>query len=87
MLRLMSCERNWTGFACLESITMNQCGPVVSKEERKSRTKDQSMHHTDEFAWVAGYVFFGSAFQQGFVTSRHYTFWGNLPLNIAMVSL
>ena len=51
----MSCERNWTGFACLKSTTMNQFGPVVSKEERKLRTKDQSMHHPDEFALVAGY--------------------------------
>ena len=58
MLGLMSSKRNWTGFACLKSITMNQFGPVVSKEERKSRTKDQSMRHTDEFAWVAGYVCF-----------------------------
>ena len=54
----MSCEGNWTGFACLKSITVNQFGPVVSKEEQKSRTKDQSMHHPDKFAWVAGYVCF-----------------------------
>ena len=32
-------------------------------------------------------VFFGSAFQQGFLTSKHYTFWGDLPLNSAMASL
>ena len=32
MLRLMSCERNWTCFACLKSIlATNQFGPVVSK--------------------------------------------------------
>ena len=58
MLYFMSCERNWTGFAWLISITMNQFGPVVSKEERKLQTKDQSMHHPDEFAWVTGYVCF-----------------------------
>ena len=32
MLRLMSCERNWTCFACLKSIlTVNHFGPVISK--------------------------------------------------------
>ena len=42
MLRLMSCVRNWTGFACLKSITMNQFGPVVSKEERTKNREEKT---------------------------------------------
>ena len=47
----MSCERNWTGFACLKSVTMNQFGPVVSKEERKREQKTSQCITLTSLPW------------------------------------
>ena len=65
MLRLMSFERNWTGFACLKSITMNQFGAVVSKNKRRAKIANKRpVNASPRRVYLVRRlcVFFGSAF-------------------------